>query len=174
MLLSLDAPYTLSARSVAEGKPGSETQIVGGGGEGGTPPPAIVPSNNVACGGPTVDGRVTTSDSYTQIGELKGGATDYGDVFFACDLNFYFFAMRLNGPSTGGGVANENVYMCRIPSDCTADDNANYHSDYATGWDSAGNGRHSYRDLLRSDRARFQIACDGVVRHDFVRGLPAR
>ena len=167
VLLFLDAPYTLSARSVAEGKPASQS-IVGGGGDGdtGLPPAATVPT--VPCGGPTVDGRVTTSDGYTKIGELAGGSTDYGDVFFACDTSFNYFAVRLNGPSTGGSVANENVYMCRTDSECGPDDNPGYHNEYQTGWKTSGNARHSHRDLLRSDAARFRIACDGVVLHDFI------
>ena len=101
-----DEPYTLNARSVAEGKPGN----VGFDSEfgGGSPPPVRVPT--VACGSPTVDGRVTAGDGYTKIGELVGASNDYGEVYFACDSTSYYFGMGLNGPSTGGGVANENVY----------------------------------------------------------------
>ena len=162
------------------GKPDSDGKHDHGGGSGdgggdgsGTtvePPPATVPTN-IICGGATVDGRVTTGDGYTKFGDLGTGSADYGDVFFACDTSFYYFAMRLNGPSTGGGVANENVYACRGEpgkekgrlGDCTASDYLTYHADFNTGW-----GKHTFRDLLKSDRARFQIACNGVVKHDFV------
>ncbi len=179
LLLFLDAPYSLSARSVAEGKPAS-LSVVGGGGSdpdgGGTvePPPATVPT--VSCGGPTVDGRVTSSDGYTKFGDLGTGSIDYGDVFVACDANFYHFALQLNGPSTGGDVANENVYQCKPPKpgkppklgECTAADNPNYHTDYNTGWPQNKKGGHTFPALEGSDRARFQLACDGVVQHDFV------
>ncbi|MEE8517783.1 MAG: pilus assembly protein TadG-related protein, partial [Dehalococcoidia bacterium] len=102
--LFLDDPFTPDARSVAEGTPTT------GGGEGGTlPPPAPVPTT-IDCGTPDVDGRVTDSDGYTKLGDLGVGETDYGDVFVGCDSNFYYFAMRLNGPDTGGPVPNDNAY----------------------------------------------------------------
>ncbi len=78
-----------------------------GGGE--LPAPAPVPTD-IDCGNPEVDGRVTDSDGYTKLGDLGAGDTDYGDVFLACDQNFYYFAMRLNGPDTGGAVPNDNAY----------------------------------------------------------------
>ena len=184
LLIFLDEPYTLSARAVAEGNAGVTLSGTGsgpgsddGGGGGGSPPP-LPPANvpAVSCGSPTVDGRVTASDGYTKIGELKGASTDYGDVFYACDASYFYFGMVLNGPSTGGGVAYENVYGCK-PSkpgkppklgDCSAADNPNYHVDYQTGWEYSDKGKHTFKDLLGSDRARFQIACDGVARHDFI------
>ncbi len=115
VLLFLDEPYTLSARSVAQGEFGS---VISGGDDDDDDddgPPPIPPANvpDLDCGAPTVDGRVTTSDGYTKIGDLLGLSTDYGDVFAACDRNFYYFGMLLNGPDTGGGVANENVYQCK-------------------------------------------------------------
>lgn len=99
----MDGPFNPSARAVAEGTP------VGGGGS--LPPPAFVPTD-IGCGTPEVDGRVTVGDGYTKLADLGVGATDYGDVFVACDATFYYFAMRLNGPDTGGPVANDNAYGC--------------------------------------------------------------
>ncbi len=266
VLLFLDAPYTLSARSVAEGKAGATLTGTGSGpgdgsggsgsGSGGSSSP-IPPANlpNVSCGGPTVDGRVTANDGYTKIGELKGTSTDYGDVFYACDSGYLYFAMVLNGPDKGGGVANENVYQCDagkagdvqingntikklkgtitsvsfssftmdaagetwtvnidgnttieldkqpatiadlIPGQeadvkgsvigpnealatevkaktligaCGGSFSPTYHADYNTGWVDSPKGTHTFKDLWKSDRARFQIACDGVARHDFI------
>ena len=40
-----------------------------------------------------------------------------------------------------------------------------YHSTFNTGW---GDGDHTFKKLEGSDRARFQISCDGVVKHDFI------
>ncbi len=258
LLLFLDAPYTLSARSVAEGQAGATLTGTGSGpgsGGGGSPPP-LPPANvpNVSCGGPTVDGRVTASDGYTKIGELKGASTDYGDVFYTCDASYLYFGMVLNGPDTGGGVANENVYQCDAGKAGDVQINGNsikklkgtitwvgangftmdaagetwtvnvdanttieldkqpatifdlapgqeadvkgsvvgsnvalatqvkvktviggcgtfsstYHADYNTGWVQSPKGTHTFKDLWKSDRARFQIACDGVARHDFI------
>ena len=261
LLLFLDEPYSLSAHAVALGEPATESS---GDGDGEPPPPANVPPS-IACGGPTVDGRVTVGDGYTKIGELSAGGIDHGDVFVTCDANFYYFAMRLNGPDTGGAVANENVYAgdgkdkdneCKpgsvkikddtvkkltgpivsvgadsftvdvsgdiwtvavddstvieldkqpatigdlapgqeadvkgtllgtnhalaskveaADSGCGGDEGGGgllsptYHADYDTGWVESPKGKHTFNDLLGSDRARFQIACDGVARHDFI------
>ena len=102
--LFLDDALDVSARAVAEGTPTTE-----GGEDGSLPPPAAVPTD-IGCGDPEVDGRVTDSDGYTKLGDLGVGETDYGDVFVACDASFYYFAMRLNGPDTGGAVPNDNAY----------------------------------------------------------------
>ena len=108
LALFMDDPFTPNARSVAEGKTPVEGSLVDG---GELPPPAPVPTN-IGCGSPVVDGRVTDGDGYTKLGDLGVGATDYGDVFVGCDPDYYYFAMRLNGPDTGGPVANDNAYGC--------------------------------------------------------------
>ncbi len=115
------------------------------------PPPAVVPADAV-CGSPVVDGRVMASEGYTKLGDLTGGSTDFGDFFYGCDATYIYFAMVLNANSPTG-VANENVY---------GDDD--YIDGYRTGWEKT----HTFGKLLGSDRARFQIACDGVVVHDFI------
>lgn len=137
----------VSARAVAERIPGSEG--------GGTPLPVPLPTDMSCSGTPVVDGRVTDGEGYTKIADLVGESADYGDAFFACDSDYYYLALRLNGPSTGGAVANENVYAPKK--------NSTYHSDYQTGWN-----KHDFKALLKSDRARFQLACDDVVVHDFI------
>ena len=104
LTLFLDDPFRPDARSVAEGTP-----TTAGADDGTLPPPAPVPTT-IACGSPEVDGRVTDSDGYTKLGDLGVGATDYGDVFVACDQSHFYFAMRLNGPDTGGAVPNDNAY----------------------------------------------------------------
>ena len=108
LALFMEGPFTPSARAVAEGTQPVTGSPVGG---GSLPPPVAVPTN-IGCGTPDVDGRVTDGDGYTKLGDLGVGATDYGDVFVACDATFYYFAMRLNGPDTGGPVANDNAYSC--------------------------------------------------------------
>ena len=244
LALFLEDPFRPDARSVAEGTPTTE------GAEGGSlPPPAPVPTT-IACGSPEVDGRVTDSDGYTKLGDLGVGETDYGDVFVACDQSFYYFAMRLNGPDTGGAVPNDNAYgggckdgevkykngdldklkgnvfsvdvsgssftmeivgdlwMVDVDSKtkfkdgissigdlivgmgvevkgteigsrhalakevklkdeayCSADE-PDYHVKYDTGWQYVG--KHTYKKLLGSDRARFQIACGETTTHDFI------
>ena len=124
--------------------------------EAGGPGPVPLPSTSCT-GGAEVDGRVLASEDYSLIADFGGGGTDYGDGFFACDDTYYYFALRLNGPSTGGAVANENVYG----------DGA-YHDLYQTGWDTGGVASHSFGKLKGSDRARFQVSCDGTPVHDFV------
>ena len=206
---------------------------------------------NCSSGSPEVDGRVqTAAEGYVKLGDLLSitSLVDYGDAFAACDGTHYYIALSLNGPSTGGPVANENVYAgcvnTGLPDEepasifhlrgnivalgvagftldsngtswsitvdgdtvyqggladfgdlaihsaveisgeilganqvlagkiklmkeafCTASSNDAYHSLYSTGW---SDDKHSFTKLLQSDRARFQINCDGVAVHDFV------
>ena len=122
-----------------------------GGGSNSHVPAAVVPSGT-ACGSPVVDGRVTAGEGYTKLGDLTGGSTNFGDFFYGCDATYMYFAMELNANSATG-VANENVY---------GDDD--YIDGYGTGWEKT----HTFGKLLGSDRARFQIACDGVAVHDFI------
>ena len=206
---------------------------------------------------PEVDGRVLEeTEGYTKIADLVSTTTsvDYGDAFYACDDQFLYFALRMNGPSTGGPVANENVYggdgcgddeieykngeidkvtgavlsigvntftVRADGTDVTVDvDGAttykgdlndfgditvgmsvevkvktdyggfyilakevkdtndvfcppgtidpDYHQTYNTGWDTGSVSKHTFGKLLGSDRSRFQITCDGQVRHDFI------
>ncbi len=66
-------------------------------------------------------------------------------------------------------MANENVYTCRqanpnqLPKhgNCGAGDSPSYHTDYDTGWE-----KHTFKELLNSDRARFQIACGTTPVYD--------
>ena len=239
----------------------STTQIEGrgvsnftgrGGGSGPSEPiPVKLPDLDCDDDGAVVDGRVTDDEDYTSIANLISTTTsaDYGEAFVACDGTYYYFALRMNGPSTGGGVANENVYAgCKegkvdyegdggikkikgtitsigassftVEADgqtftvdvdgdttyrgglnnfgdlaigrgvevkvettlgpnhvlakevkgkkdafCTSESYHTYHSDFTTGW---GNGQHTSGKLLGSDRARFQISCDGAPVHDFI------
>ena len=249
-----------------------------GGSAGGAPPPRFVTvprGLDCSAGGPTVDGRVLDNEGYARIGDLVSATTyiDYGDALAACDGTDYYFALRLNGPTTGGAVANENVYAgCLDPappeivgteitglrgnirdfilyspslpirigflldagdagqwavvldgattysgginslaelatgfsvelsgtqpaeafpvppfppsptlpfqvvannvrqindSYCVALSDPNYHSTFGTGWDQTGERRHNLKVLLASDRARFQLSCDGAPVHDF-------
>ena len=147
--LFLDDPLDVSARAVARGTYETDGQADAGD-PGSLPPPASVPS--VTCGTAQVDGRVTDDESYVKIGDLMGGKTDFGDFFYGCDSTYMYFAMELNANSPTG-VANENVY---------GDDD--YIVGYNTGWEKT----HTFGKLLGSDRARFQIACDGVAVHDFI------
>ena len=84
----------------------------GGGNGPSVPEPVSIP--DLACDddGAVVDGRVTDDESYSSVAALISTTTsaDYGEAFVACDGTYYYFALRMNGPSTGGGVANENVY----------------------------------------------------------------
>jgi len=76
-----------------------------------------------------VDGRVTASDGYgAPIADVMGGSIDYGDIFATSDGSYRYFALRLNGPTTGGAVVNENVYGATA-----------YHALFATGW-----GNHNF------------------------------
>ncbi|MCH7579696.1 MAG: Tad domain-containing protein [Chloroflexi bacterium] len=238
----------------------SSTQIEGrgvsnfsghGGGNGpSVPSPVNIPDLDCDDHGAVVDGRVTGDEGYTSVASLISTTTsaDYGEAFVACDGSYYYFALRMNGPSTGGGVANENVYAgCKegkvdvkdgdlekikgtiisiggssfvVEADgqtftvdvdgnttyrgglnnfgdlavgrgvevkvetaygpdhvlakevkgkkdafCTSESYHTYHSDFNTGW---GNGAHTFGKLLGSDRARFQISCDGAPVHDFI------
>ncbi len=239
----------------------STTQIVGRGvavfagtaGQPGVPTqpvPIIVPDGSCS-GTPVVDGRAQEgAEGYAKVAGLISTTTSasYGDAFYACDDTYFYFALRMNGPSTGGNVANENVYGgCKDPEIkyksgeidkvkgtissigantfmvevlgqfvtvdvdgstnyksplndfadltvgmsvevradseigplhilakevkkkkdvyCNASISSTYHSDYNTGWaDSA----HTFGKLEGSDRARFQISCDGAPVHDFI------
>ena len=147
--LFLDDAIDVSARAVARGT----YEDVGEADTGGSnaPPPAVVPPDT-ACGSPVVDGRVMAGEGYAKLGDLAGGSTDFGDFFYGCDSTYMYFAMVLNANSATG-VANENVY---------GDDG--YIDGYGTGWKNT----HTFGKLLGSDRARFQIACDGVAVHDFI------
>ncbi len=144
-----DDPFEVSARAVAKGTYETAGQADTGG-DGSLPPPASVPP--VTCGAAVVDGRVMDDEGYAKLGDLTGGSTDFGDFFYGCDSTYIYFAMVLNANSPTG-VANENVY---------GDDD--YIEGYNTGWEKP----HSFGKLLGSDRARFQIACDGVAVHDFI------
>ncbi len=177
-----DAFLDVSSRAVAEvvittsgpGGPGGG----GGGGSGvGGEPAAPVPEAGPDCGGDnaTVDGRVMSGEGYEKFADLVGGATVFGEALFACDSGYFYFAMRLNALSSAG-VANENVYQCVAPKpgkggkfgECTDGDNPTYHADYATGWLESVDGRHTFKDLILSDRARFQISCEATPVHDFI------
>lgn len=148
--LFLDDPLDVSARAVAVGT--HETDGQGDTGDPGSLPPAVsLPP--VTCGTAQVDGRVTNDESYVKIGDLLGGSADYGEVFYTCDSSYLYFGLRLNAVGPQGGVANENVYG-----------EADYILGYNTGWTKA----HALKQLVGSDRARFQVACDGVVGHDFI------
>lgn len=115
---------------------------------------------SLTCGsGAVVDGVKRSTDHYTKVGNLFVGTVDFGDIFFSCSDTAYFFAMVLNGPDnigmvTSSNVANENVYG-----------SATYHTTYNTGWP---NDKHSFGDLLGSDRARFQVRCGSTPVYDFV------
>ncbi len=114
---------------------------------------SVFPVPDVVSASAVVDGRVTASDGYVKFADL-GSSPDFGDLFFASDADFFYFAGRLNGPTTGGDVANENVFGPTA-----------YHVTHSTGWP---RDKHKFKDLKNSDRARFQISCDGQVVHDFV------
>ena len=219
------------------------------------PPTTSVPipsALDCSSGSPAVDGRIQpAAEGYAKLGDVLSvtSLVDYGDAFAACDGAYYYVALSLNGPSTGGPVANENVYAgCVNPglpdiegtgifhlrgnilydpvhpgftldsggtiwnvsvdgatayqggltqfgdltihsaveirgeilganqvlagkiklmkeAYCTASSNGAYHSLYNTGW---SDNKHSFKNLVQSDRARFQISCDGVAVHDFV------
>ena len=142
----------VSGRAVAEGQP----DVPGGGGlGGGAAPPIPIPVLPAAS---PVDGRLTIGDGYTKLGDLYGGSTDYGDILVARDGFFISFAMVLNGPDTGGPVGNENVYYPRAKDNGGVD----LHADYQTGWK-----KHDFKALEKSDRAHFQVGCDGAAIHDF-------
>ncbi len=176
--LFFDTLFNISSRAVAEvvetqsGDPGG-----GGGGGGGGEPAAPVPGAGPDCvgDGALVDGRVMPNEDYEKFSDLVGGGTVFGEALFACDSTYYYFAMRLNALSSSG-VANENVYQCVAPKpgkggkfgECTDGDNPTYHGDYDTGWLESVDGRHTYKDLILSDRARFQISCGTTPIHDFV------
>ncbi len=206
---------------------------------------------------PTVDGRVMPGEGYEKFADLVGGGTSFGEALFACDSGYYYFAMRLNGPDTGGTVANENVYACKagktgdvqingddtikklkgsitsvgfssftmnaagetwtvnvngsttfevdkqkgmtiddlaafmevdvkgsvtgpqtalatkvkaknVAGGCGASFSSTYHADFDTGWVQSPKGKHTWKELLGSDRARFQIACGTTPVYDFV------
>lgn len=173
------ALFNISSRAVAEvvistsGDPGGGGGPGGIGGEGLAPVPEAGPD----CGGDNaiVDGRVLPGEGYEKFADLVGGATVFGEAFFACDSTYYYFAMRLNALSANG-VANENVYQCVAPKpgegkkigECAAGDNPTYHADYDTGWLESVDGRHTYKDLILSDRARFQLSCGATPIHDFI------
>ncbi|MCH7699523.1 MAG: hypothetical protein IH865_11355 [Chloroflexi bacterium] len=235
----------------------STTQIVGRGVAtlSGTPErlPVIPPDLPCDDDQAVVDGRVTPEEDYTSLSQLISDTTSvhYGEAFYACDAQFMYFALMMNGPSTGGAAANENVYgdgggcaesaveynngsideilgtiatvgassftveadgltitvdvdgMTKYRGDfdgygdltpgvavevivmtdygglhvlakqvktsdvyfCDPGLIADgYHETYNTGWDVT----HTYQKLEHSDRARFQITCDGTVRHDFI------
>ncbi|MCH7699186.1 MAG: hypothetical protein IH865_09655 [Chloroflexi bacterium] len=232
---------------------GRGVAVFSGGGSTGTPTdPLPVKLPDLPCDDnqAVVDGRVTASEDYTSVANLISTTTsvDYGEAFFACDGTYYYFALQMNGPSTGGGVANENVYAGCKPSEiqykngdidkikgtvtsigassftveaegqiftvdvdgstsykgglnsfgdltvdmpvdvkveteygplyvlakevkkakdayCTPTSNTTYHSTYNTGW---ADNAHTFGKLLGSDRARFQISCDGAATHDFI------
>ncbi len=108
-------------------------------------------------------------EGYEKWEELVGESDiHFGEAFFACDSGYYYFALRLNGPSTGGGVANENVYACRVKDECSGLSDPTYHVTYDTGWDDTDWGEHSFKRLLLGDRARFQVTCGNAAVHDFV------
>lgn len=70
-------------------------------------------SLDCSAGSPVVDGRALVAvEGYAKLGDVVSTSTsvDYGDALAACDSDYYYFALRLNGPRTGGAVANENVY----------------------------------------------------------------
>ena len=83
------------------------------------PLPIILPTLPCDDNQALVDGRVTDNEDYTKVADLISTTTsvDYGDAFYACDGTYYYFALRLNGPASGGGVANENVYAGCKPSE---------------------------------------------------------
>lgn len=115
----------------------STTQIVGRGvavfagaggqpGEAPEPFPVVLPAITCNADGAVVDGRVMEeTEGYTFVANLISTttSTDYGDAFYACDDQFLYFALRMNGPSTGGAIANENVYG---GDDCDDNGEINY------------------------------------------------
>ncbi len=168
--LFFDALMSVKSRAVAEVVVTSSG--TGGGGEPGDPgvtPLAPAPVGDCGSGNAVVDGRVMPGEGYEEFADLVGeSSTHFGEAFFACDSGYFYFALRMNGPSTGGGVANENVYECRTDSECSGKDNPNYHSFYDTGWSADGKLNHSFRDLLKSDRSRFRVACGDTPTHEFI------
>lgn len=157
-----DALMNVSSRALAEVRINQSGSGPGGG--DGSNPMAPVPGTGPggACAGTdraVVDGRVMPGEGYEKVADLKGGTTDFGDAFFACDGGYFYFALRLNGPSTGGAVANENVYGPTPKKGGPP----GYHQIYQTGWT-----KHTFGNLLGSDRARFQVACGTTPVHDFV------
>ncbi len=229
------------------------TGSAAGTGEATEPLPVVLPNLPCDDNQAVVDGRVTDEEDYTSIGQLISTTTSthYGEAFYACDGQFMYFALVMNGPGTGGGVANENVYgdgggcdeteldhdrkgdideikasiatigassftmeaqgltitvdvdqstqyrgdldvfgdlavgmavEVEVKTDyggqhvlakkvkdsndvyCPATVTDGYHEAYNTGWEKV----HTYRKLEHSDRARFQVSCDGTPRHDFI------
>ena len=122
-------------------------------GSGGAPTSFTVPKTSAATA--NVDGRVTGSDGYVQFASISDGTNNFGALFFTSDTAFFYFAARLNALNMGD-VANENVYGSLA-----------YHDPAPTGYDTGWNN-HNFGHLKNSDRARFQIACDGTIIHDFV------
>jgi Flp pilus assembly protein TadG len=147
-LFGTTALDTVGARAVAEHQQG----IVGGGG----PAPPIPVSETLPPATPVIDGLIPPSDGYSKLGDLFGGSTDYGDVLVARDGTSISFAAVLEAP--GGNVANDNVYYPRAKDNGGVDQ----HAVYNTGWN-----KHDFKALRNSDRAHFQVSCDGVAIHDF-------
>lgn len=160
----VDISATAAAEHVVGGGTGSEP----GGGNVQLPPVTDANCNNRP-GNPMVDGRAGLADEgiyvgyedegYEKVGNLVANGVDYGDSFFTCDDQYFYLALRLNGPATGGAVSNENVFGPKVKKK----DPPGYHEVFQTGWE-----KHDFKALKNSDRARFLIVCDGTPVHDFV------
>ena len=147
-VFALNGLDRVSDRAVAEGQP----DVPGGRGPGGGAAPPI-PIPVLPAASPAIDGRVTTGDGYTKLGDLYGGSTDYGDIFVTRDGFFISFALVLNGPYTSGPVGNENVYYRRAKDNGGVD----RHADYQTGWK-----KHDFKALKKSDRAHSRSAATAL------------
>jgi hypothetical protein len=108
---------------------------------------------SVVAGTATVDGRVTPSDGYSKYADIYSGAVKVATVWWTRDASYVYFALELTALAPTG-VVNENVYGPEA-----------YHATFETGWP---RNRHTFDQLLKSDRARFQIACGGEVKDDFI------
>lgn len=111
-----------------------------------------------------VDGRANSSgvylpEPYQNVGNLAVvGSPTLGNIWFACDTNYLYFAMKFNALSTAGNVANENVYGP-----------AAYHTNANTGWQYSASktGGGDYLERVKSEHAVFQLNCDSTLVHSF-------
>lgn len=124
------------------------------------------------------------------IDKLEGIITALGANSFTLDSNGTIWTIDVDGSTTykaplnafgdltvaqhveikrGTIVAPQQVLAEEIKDKaykfCSPTSNQTYQSDYNTGW---ANDAHTFEKLLKSDRARFQLSCDGVPVHDFI------
>ena len=113
------------------------------------------------CGSnPTIDGRVDEYDGDKALAELgDGSGIRYGQVYFCKTATRIHFAMELDALYKLD-VANENVYG-----------DSEYHTQHQTGW-----GKHSFGQLIGSDRAHFALACGDTYAFlmTFLKGIAYR